>query len=342
MTNFHLLLRDQFREQVFTRDNYKCIVCGNPAKDAHHLIERRLWTDGGYYLDNGVSLCELHHIEAEQTVLGCDRLRELAGIKAFPIPIHFYKDQPIDKWGNPILPNGMRLKGELFEDQSVQKILAPVLHLFTNRIKYPRTFHLPWSPGVSKDDRILADLSKLQAANQIVVTVKQDGENTTLASDYAHARSIEYNPHPSRSWVKALHAKIAGDIPKGWRICGENLYAKHSIKYEHLIDFFQVFSIWDEHNWCLNWDETVEWCKLLGLTVIPTLYVGKWEETKLRNLYHPIFNQDPCEGYVVRVFERFHYREFKDCVGKFVRADHVQSHGHWSHRQIEANKLQEP
>lgn len=338
-SKFPLLTRDAFREAVFARGGGKCLVCDFPAKDAHHIIERRLFDDGGYYVENGASVCEQHHIEAEQTTLSCDRLRELAGITRFPIPTHYYRDQPIDKWGNPILPSGMRLKGELFNDVSVQKILAPVLALFTDHVKYPRTFHLPWSPGVTSDDRVITDLSRLQQADSVVVTAKMDGENSTLYNNYLHARSIEYNPHPSRSWVKALHAKIAHNIPVGWRVCGENLYAKHSIKYEYLTDYFQVFSIWDEHNYCLSWDDTVEWCKLLELTPVPLLYIGKWDEAKIRGLYQPTYNRDPCEGYVVRAADKFHYREFRQCVAKWVRAEHVQSHGHWMRQQVEPNQL---
>jgi 5-methylcytosine-specific restriction endonuclease McrA len=56
-----LLTRDEFRKQVFERDNYRCVICGakNGDKhvklDAHHIIERRLWADGGYYLENGAT-----------------------------------------------------------------------------------------------------------------------------------------------------------------------------------------------------------------------------------------------------------------------------------------------
>lgn len=52
-----LLTREDFKKIVFERDKHKCVVCGQPAVDAHHIIDRALWTDGGYYLDNGVSLC---------------------------------------------------------------------------------------------------------------------------------------------------------------------------------------------------------------------------------------------------------------------------------------------
>lgn len=336
--SFRLLTRDEFRSAVFERDEYKCVVCKDPAKDAHHLIERRLFGDSqGYYIENGVSLCETHHIEAEQTTLSCSTLREFAGITKFPIPEHLYSDQSYDKWGNPILPNGMRLRGELFDDASVQKILSPVLSLFTDRVKYPRTYHLPWSEGVTKDDRIMDALHF--DGEEVIVTAKMDGENTTLYCDYMHARSVDYSPHESRSMVKALHGRIAHDIPKGWRVCGENLYAKHSIKYENIDDYFLVFSVWDDKNTCLSWDETLVWAELLGLKTVPLLFEGLWNEKLIRCLYKPELNGDPMEGYVVRLRDAFSYREFRRCVGKMVRAGHVQTHGHWMRNAVEPNKL---
>ncbi len=51
MNTNELMSRDEFRNTVFKRDGYKCVICGAPAKDAHHLVERRLWGNcGGYYL----------------------------------------------------------------------------------------------------------------------------------------------------------------------------------------------------------------------------------------------------------------------------------------------------
>ena len=151
-----LLTRDEFREAVFQRDQHRCVVCGlrGAHMDAHHLLERRLWPDGGYYLYNGATLCEVHHPEAESTALSVEFLREQINGKVL-VPPHLYPDQIYDKWANPILPNGRRMRGELFHDQSVQKVLANYLHLFTWKVKYPRTYHLPWSPGVGKDDRVL-------------------------------------------------------------------------------------------------------------------------------------------------------------------------------------------
>ena len=56
------------------------------------------------------------------------------------------------------------------------------------RTKYPRTFHLDFSPGVSNDDKVIENYNSLEG-KEIVVTTKLDGENTSLYSDYLHARS---------------------------------------------------------------------------------------------------------------------------------------------------------
>jgi hypothetical protein len=331
-----LLSRDQFRASVFARDKHRCVACGAAAVDAHHVLERRLFPDGGYYLENGVSLCAACHVKAEGTEISCERLREAAKIAAPALPPQLAADQPYDKWGNPVLPNGTRLRGELFYEEPVQKALAPLLSLFTDRVKYPRTLHLPWSPGRSGDDRVLPSLGGL-AAGDVVVTAKMDGENTTLMRSCLHARSLEWEPHPSRTMVKALHARVARDIPEGWRVCGENLQAVHSIRYANLPDLFLVFSVWDERNRCLPWAETVEWASLLDLATVPVLYRGPWDEAVVRGLHAPTLGGDPCEGYVARPEEGFPYADFKRRVGKYVRAGHVQTGPDWTRRAVEMN-----
>jgi hypothetical protein len=338
--NIKLLSRNEFREGIFARDRHKCVFCDNPAADAHHIIERRLWPDGGYYLDNGASVCGDHHILCEQTIISVEDVRNACGIQRIIVPPHLYADQPYDKWGNPVLTNGQRLKGELFFDESVQKVLAQgnALELFSNWVKYPRTHHLPWSDGVNDDDRVIESLLAF-VGNRVVVTEKMDGENTTLYRDYTHARSIDGRNHPSRSWVKQFWSRISADIPEGWRVCGENLYARHSIHYIELPTYFMGFSIWDERNVCLGWDETVEWFTLMNITPVPILYDGIFDEKTIRRLWDAK-NWDRCEGYVVRLADPIDYGEFRHKVGKFVRKEHIQTVKHWMYGQpIERNLL---
>lgn len=332
--------RDKFREAVFKRDGYKCVACESAAVDAHHIIERRLFPDGGYFLSNGASLCGACHLRAEQTVLSCEEIRRIVGITDVVLPPHLYNDVDYDKWGNTILSNGSRLPGELFDDESVQKVLAPVLHLFREpaTVKYPRTYHLPWSPGLSKDDRVMTDLSAF-VGQDVVVHVKMDGENTTFHRGGLYARSLDgYSSHPSRVAAKVLWSKVGYELPEGWRLCGENLQGKHSIHYKNLRSFFYGFSLWDERNNCLSWGTTKEYLSLLGVTACPVLYEGKWDEAVLRTLWKPEFEGDECEGYVVRVARSYRFAEFRNVVGKYVRTNHVQTHAHWMQR-FESNGL---
>ncbi len=341
----NLLSRDDFREQVFTRDGGLCVVCQATAVDAHHIIERRLWSDGGYYMDNGASLCAECHLAAESTELSCDEVREAAGITKIVLPEHLYADTRYDKWGNPYIGiTSTRLPGELFYDESVQKILGRErTATFFYKTKYPRTLHLPWSPGMHSDDRVMADTKAMDGV-ELVMTEKMDGENTTMYRDYIHARSLDFASHPTRGWVRRIHASICADIPHGWRICGENVYAKHSIGYENLPDYFMIFSIWNQ-DVCLSWQETCEWAELLGLPTVPliTSLTGSSSlEKKVTAIWEDyIFDYDEHEGYVLRPSESFHATDFRRMVGKWVRPNHVQTTKHWMHGQrIEPNRLE--
>ena len=172
-----------------------------------------------------------------------------------------------------------------------------------------------------------------------MVTEKLDGENTSLYRDGMHARSLDSRHHPSRDWVKAWHATIGHDIPLGWRLCGENLYARHSVSYDSLESYFYLFSIWNEANRCLSWDATAEWAALLGCPLPRVLYRGPWDEKTVRAIS---INTVTTEGYVVRVAEEFGYTDFARSVGKWVRPQHVQTDEHWMHAAIVPNGLHKP
>lgn len=205
------------------------------------------------------------------------------------------------------------------------------------RYKYPRTPHLSFSPGINEDD-VKLDRHSIFNNCQVVVTEKLDGENTTLYRDYIHARSLDSRHHPSRAWVKALQASICLEIPEGWRICGENLYARHAIAYQDLSSYFYLFSVWNENNCCLGWSETEEWAAMLGLELPVVLYRGIWNEDKIKAIAENI-DLEKCEGFVVRNIEPFPYQDFSNNVAKWVRSNHVQTDTHWMHREVIPNRL---
>jgi len=213
------------------------------------------------------------------------------------------------------------------------------------RIKYPRTPHFMWSRGVASDDQLLAYL-RHWIDQPVVITAKMDGENTTIYGDGLHARSIDSRSHPSRSWVQQWSATWRHELPRGWRVCGENLYARHSIHYRHLTSYFYGISIWNDENLCLAWDDTTMYFTLLGITPVPELWRGVWSprtERWLRDgaLAAETHAGDPLEGYVVRLAGPIRYRDFSDSVAKYVRAHHVQTTDRWSRDQIVPNRLRQ-
>jgi ATP-dependent RNA circularization protein (DNA/RNA ligase family) len=206
------------------------------------------------------------------------------------------------------------------------------------KIKYPRSFHLPFSPGKSDDDKTIKDINCFEN-KKLIVTEKMDGENTTMYNHSIHARSLDSNNHLSRNWVKGLWGQISHEIPDGWRICGENLYAKHSIHYENLKSYFYVFSIWNEKNECLSIKETLEYCDLLNLHFVPILINDfTYDEKTLIKLGEEC-EKNNKEGFVIRNIESFHYDDFKYNLAKYVRKNHVQSDEHWINQKIIPNKL---
>jgi hypothetical protein len=301
-----------------------------------------LWPDGGYYLDNGASVCEEHHKQCEMTTISVEDIRIACGITKKVLPPHLYSDVMYDKWGNVILDNGSRLRGELFYDESVQKILAQgdVLDTFVKYVKYPRTYHVPWSENLTDDDRMMPSTSSF-TGRRVIVTEKMDGENTTMYDDYIHARSLDSRNHESRNWVKQYWSQVCYNIPPGWRLCGENLYAKHSIHYNELPTYFMGFSVWDDKNVCLSWDDTNEWFQLLGVQSVPVLYDDIYDERAIRELYSKN-DWGTKEGYVIRVADAFPFKDFKQLTGKYVRKNHVQTVKHWMHgMKMEINNIKD-
>lgn len=203
------------------------------------------------------------------------------------------------------------------------------------RYKYPRTFHLPWSQGCTSDDKKLSSVDHF-IGKQVVITEKMDGENTTVYSDGSHARSLDSAHHWSRSRIKELQSRLY-DLPDGMRVCGENVYATHSIKYENLEDYFLVFSIWENER-CLSWADTLEWVSLLGLKTVPLIYSGVYDEKVAKSLQDSM-NFESSEGYVIRLADEFLLSEFSQSVAKYVRPNHVQTDEHWMTKNPETNLL---
>jgi hypothetical protein len=118
-----LLSREDFKVQVLAASAGKCVLCPAPAVDAHHIMDRKLFADGGYRLRNGAAVCEACHWRCETTEASVDKVLAACGGHAPLLPAGFDPSRTYDKWGNEILANGSRKPGPLFNDPGARKAL---------------------------------------------------------------------------------------------------------------------------------------------------------------------------------------------------------------------------
>lgn len=245
------------------------------------------------------------------------------------------------------------------------------------KYKFPKIFHLPFSNNLQNNDKKMESLDGFQD-KRVIVSLKCDGENFSFYRDCCHARSLDSKDHPSRHWIKRMWGEMKHNIPEGWRICGENCFAFHSIYYTELPSYFLVFEIYNDKNMCLSWDETVEYCQLLDLQHVPILYDGIWDEEKIKscfdenksilggwshkgllntlrrnltymfagNLWEPDeeynledFAKPAEEGYVVRIADAFSYDDHYKYTAKYVRDFISTTSDFWMTQFLIPNKL---
>lgn len=333
-----LLTRDQFREQSLKRDKYACVVCS--CKDnlsVHHILERKLFPDGGYYLDNAASLCEKCHLLAENTEYSVEFIRKAAKVNVI-LPPGFDYNVIYDKWGNEILGE-VRIKGPLYSDPGPTRLLKHI-NFMENSKKYPRTYHLPFSPGATNDDKIMDSYDHFHD-QEIVISQKFDGSNVCLEREHCFARTHSGPPtHASFDMFKSLHAGIKSMIPESFQIFGEWLYAKHSIHYHDLPGYLMIFGIRYNDVW-LSWEETELWAEELGISTVTVEFIGKTND--LESLINKLMKEESLygekEGMVVRFSREFNDENFSTHCSKYVREHHIQTSDHWKDQEIVKNGL---
>ena len=213
--------------------------------------------------------------------------------------------------------------------------------------KYGRTYHYPFSPGTTSDDRINHDWADdlFQIEGDLLHTEKLDGENNCLSRYGVFARS---HATPTDSpWTSAIRQKWQqirhelGDL----EVFGENLFAIHSIRYEQIDNHFYVFGIREHERW-LSWEETKFYAALLDFPTVPELaltrppLVATAVQATVQELVSGpsrLVSVDamtglPCtmEGVVSRPLGDFSLTDFTNCVFKYVRKGHVKTDQHWT------------
>ena len=127
-----LLTREDFHRLALEKRKGLCLFCENKATEAHHVFDRKLFSDGGYRLRNAAAVCGGCHFKAEIGTLSLAEVAQKA-ILDFGAEIlwpdharrlNITDPQSMDKWGNLIRKDGSMGPGPLFHDAGCQKALS--------------------------------------------------------------------------------------------------------------------------------------------------------------------------------------------------------------------------
>lgn len=204
--------------------------------------------------------------------------------------------------------------------------------------KYPRTYHLTFSPQIHSDDKTITKEYLNNFINRrVIILEKLDGGNCCWKNGNVYARThAAPAAHPSFDPIKNMYYGLQHVIPNNLSIFGENMYGIHSIVYEGLESFFYVFNMLDmETNTWLSWDDVVQNCQQFGLSYVPVVFDGVFKNLKdIENFMRLEANKPSAlgvqkEGFVIRVADSFGFNEFSAKAAKYVRENHVQSDQRW-------------
>ncbi|MBD8387350.1 RNA ligase family protein [Dysgonomonas sp. BGC7] len=213
--------------------------------------------------------------------------------------------------------------------------------------KYGRTYHFPFSPGTTSDDRINHTYwNDIQQIETIVHTEKLDGENNCLNRFGVFARS--HAAPTTSAWTNQIRERWQlikqdlGDI----EIFGENLYAIHSIEYKQIESYFYVFAVRCLDKW-LSWEEVKFYASIFDFPTVPELKIESVTNLSQQTLQEQVLSlaqecsvfestdiltENSCtrEGIVTRNTEEYLTDQFPRNVFKYVRKGHVKTNEHWT------------
>lgn len=165
--------------------------------------------------------------------------------------------------------------------------------------KFPHTPHLLWlGSGAPREDKIL---SPAEAASflegEVIIEEKVDGANLGLSVGpegriRAQNRGNYLNPNhchaqwkPLWQWLASRESMLTAGLGRHQILFGEWCYARHTVPYNALPDWFLAFDIFDYQNgrfWSTSRRNAL--LKSIGICPIPMLASGQFSLQKIKSL----------------------------------------------------------
>lgn len=229
--------------------------------------------------------------------------------------------------------------------------------------KFARTFHLPLEPNASRDDLIAPESSlAILKDPTLVVEEKVDGANVGITvykgqplvrnRNYILNKGYGRKDTPAKkqyaplwNWFYSSAGKfIALENYLGFTpsVYGEWLYARHTIEYDRLPDYFIAYDIYspDDKKW-LAPDRYREALLEAGFSVVPKLAWGPVSQDELKMLRDErseLSTTSQREGLYLKTATDPYGLEFCNVRLKMVRNAFITD-DHWNSKLLVSNKL---
>lgn len=216
--------------------------------------------------------------------------------------------------------------------------------------KFPSTPYIEMDSTIKRNDIILSKSEvDLIISKEIVVEEKIDGANLGISFDengelrLQNRGSYLFSPYMGqwkkiKNWVMIHENKMFDLLTDKYILFGEWCYAKHSIYYDSLPDWFIGFDIYDvKNNKFLSVDKRNEILLKMELASVPQLGRGKYSQNELLSFFGiSKFGKELCEGIYIRQ-EKDGYLGYR---AKMVRKEFRQNIDvHWSKEILQCNRL---
>lgn len=217
-------------------------------------------------------------------------------------------------------------------------------------IKFPRTTHILNLGSATRDDLIMDKEEILYFLNkEILIEEKIDGANLGISIGNDNKIYVQNRGHFINSddhaqfkyldkWINNKKNELYQIlIPDRYILYGEWLYAKHSIKYTKLPDYFIAFDIFDKLNDCFLSRNLVS--EILKKTSIHQIkLINNTIIKNIEDLKQYVYSESQYyEGIVEGIYCRINNKKRLLKRGKIVRSDFLSGEIHWSKFNIEPN-----
>ena len=218
--------------------------------------------------------------------------------------------------------------------------------------KFPHTPHLVWlGEGTPREDKILSRAEAIAFLDgEVVVEEKVDGANMGLSVGpdgrlRAQSRGNYLNPShchaqwkPLWPWLALKEDAILGALGTELMLFGEWCYAKHTVPYDALPDWFLAFDVFEtatERFWSTVRRNTL--LEQIGIFPVPERISGRVvlnQSAKL--LGKSAVGSGPAEGVYLRREDDKYLIQRAKIVGSAFKQ---QIEEHWTRRPLVPNRL---